>query len=202
MAPEDPAARAAAANDSAPDSLEEVQGRRAGFVTRGIAFVIDFFCVLAAFPLIMWGIGLTVAVLNFRAPEYPQVAAVVASCLQLGIIFFYFVGPWAITGRTIGQGVLGLRVVGRSKVRINLLQAVVRWLVLFLTLFIIGPVWLALSGKRLALHDRASRTQVIYERSPRRTHVHVDRPAGRMEGTRPLEGSTPADQPHKEPSDA
>ncbi len=201
----DPEVAGAAAPDlpSVPsDSLDEVQGRRAGFVTRGIAFVIDFFCVLAAFPLIMWGIGITVAVMNFSAPEYPQVAAAVASCLQLGIMFVYFVGPWAITGRTIGQGVMGLRVVGRRKVRVNLLQAAVRWFVLFLTLFVIGPLWLALSGKRLALHDRASRTQVLYERSPRRTHVRVEGSAGRMEGTLAPQGRSRGSTPPKEPSDA
>jgi uncharacterized RDD family membrane protein YckC len=154
--------------------LEEVQGHRAGFVTRGVAFAIDFFCVLVAYPLTLWAIGLVMGIMEFTRPEYPELDAWLDVTIHSMILFWYFVGPWSLNGRTLGQGLMGLRVVGRARRRVYVWQAAVRWLVLFATLFVVGPVWLAFSGKRLAIHDRLSRTQVIYERAPRRTAVSVD----------------------------
>lgn len=151
----------------------EAQGRRAGVVTRGVAFTIDFFCVLAAYPLALWGIGIVDGLLNFTTPRYPELPNGWDAAIQLVIMFWYFVGPWAINGRTIGQALLGLRVVSRNRVRVRLWQAAWRWWVLFLTLLWIGPLWLLFSRRRLALHDIAARTQVVYDRAPKRTAVRV-----------------------------
>jgi uncharacterized RDD family membrane protein YckC len=50
---------------------------------------------------------------------------------------------------------------------------VIRVWVMFATLFVVGPVWLALSRSRLAIHDRVAGTQVVYDRAGRRARVDV-----------------------------
>ena len=87
--------------------------------------------------------------------------------------FWYFVGLWFATGRTIGAVVMGLRVVGRKHERVGLVRATVRWWIMFMTLFLVGEIWLILSKSRLAIHDRVAGTQVIYDSAPKRREVQV-----------------------------
>lgn len=151
--------------------IAEVEGRRAGFVTRGCAFAIDFLIVLAGYPLMLWGAGVLRGLVEFSAPSYPDLPGWLDAILSTLWTFLYFSVGWAVFGRTVGQAVFGLRVVGRRKRRVLFPLAVLRTWLMFLTLFIIGPVWLLFSRSRLAIHDRATHTQVVYQQLPRRPLV-------------------------------
>jgi uncharacterized RDD family membrane protein YckC len=159
--------------DFAPD-VEVLQGRRAGLVSRAIAFSIDGLIVIGGVPVIMYGIAVVQGLLNFEGPTYPPDLPDWLTGFISGLwSFWYFVGAWWATGRTVGAVVMGLRVVGRRREHIGLVRAGVRWWVMFMTLFLIGEIWLILSKSRLAIHDRVARTQVIYDNAPKRREVQV-----------------------------
>jgi len=159
--------------DFAPD-VDHLQGRRAGFVSRAVAFSIDGLIVIGGVPVIMFGIAVVQGLLEFEAPMYPPDLPDWLTGLISGLwSFWYFVGLWFATGRTVGAVVMGLRVVGRSKEHVGIVAATIRWWVMFATLFLIGEAWLILSKSRLAIHDRAAGTQVIYDSAVKRREVQV-----------------------------
>ena len=153
--------------------VAELQGRRAGLVSRGLAFTIDFAVVLVGYPALLWGWAILVGLLRFEQPVYPDPPPWLGVGLTLTWTATYFVGGWIIDGRTVGQAVLGLRVVGMRRSSIGLVRAVVRFWGMFATLFVVGPAWLACSRSRLAIHDRLARTQVIYDRAGREARIEV-----------------------------
>jgi uncharacterized RDD family membrane protein YckC len=155
----------------APEA-DQLQGRRAGVVTRSIAFGIDFFCVLIGYPLILWFFAVIEAIFTFSPPSYPDLPSQVDAVLYAIWIPLYFSGSWLLSGRTIGQGIMGIRVVGRTTIAFGPVRALLRFWVLFATL-LIAPVWIACSKTRLGIHDRATRTQVVYDARPRKTVVDV-----------------------------
>lgn len=160
--------------DLAPD-VEELQGRRAGFVTRALAYSIDAMIVIIGVPVILYGIAVVQGMLHLEAPQYPpDIPDWLSASISVLWTFWYFVGLWWATGRTIGAIVMGMRVVGRKHRRVGIIAATVRWWVMVLTLFVVGEVWLIFSKSRLALHDRAARTQVVYDNAPKHQAVKVE----------------------------
>lgn len=153
--------------------LDSLEGRRAGFVTRAAAFVIDFLVVVAGYPAIMWGIGVLIGLTRFEQPQYPELPDGLEVTISAAWTWCYFAGSWYAVGRTVGQAVMGVRVVGRPTSRIGITRCLLRTWVMFLTLFVVGPVWLLCSSSRLALHDRVAGTQVIYDRSRKRSDLRV-----------------------------
>lgn len=159
--------------DFAPD-VDDMQGRRAGFVTRAVAYSIDGIIVIAGVPAIMYGISAVQGLLRLEAPIYPpDIPDEVTAIISILWTFWYFVGSWWTTGRTVGDGLMGIRVVGRQKEHVGIISAAVRWWVMVATLFVVGPVWLICAKSRLALHDRAARTQVIYDSAAKKREVQV-----------------------------
>lgn len=164
--------------DLAPD-VEELQGRRAGFVTRAIAYSIDALIVITGVPAILLGLAVVQGMLSLETPQYPpDIPDWLSASISVLWTFWYFVGLWWATGRTIGAIVMGIRVVGRKHRRVGIVAATVRWWVMIFTLFVVGEVWLIFSRSRLALHDRAARTQVIYDDAPKHHAVKVELSAG------------------------
>jgi uncharacterized RDD family membrane protein YckC len=159
--------------DLAPD-VEQLQGRRAGFVTRAIAYSIDALIVIVGVPTILYGIAVVQGLLRLEAPTYPpDIPDWLSAAISVLWTFWYFVGLWWATGRTIGAIVMGIRVVGRKKRRVGIIAATIRWWVMIATLFLVGEVWLIFAKSRLALHDRAARTQVVYDDAPKRRELQV-----------------------------
>lgn len=170
----------ASLTDLAPD-VELLQGRRAGFVTRALAYVIDAAIVVAGVPVMMYGIAVVIGLARLETPTYPpDIPDWVPAALSALWTFWYFVGSWCASGRTVGAIVMGIRVVGRRKERVGLVAATIRFWVLVATLLGVAELWLLLSKSRLALHDRAARTQVIYDSASKRQEVRV---ALRAEGS-------------------
>lgn len=159
--------------DAAPD-VEELQGRRAGFVTRAIAYSIDAVIVIMGVPAVLYGIAIVQGLLRLETPSYPpDIPDWVTASISVLWPFWYFVGLWWATGRTIGAVVMGIRVVGRGQEHVGIVRATIRWWVMVLTLFVVGEVWLLFAKSRLALHDRAARTQVVYDRATKRNQIQV-----------------------------
>jgi uncharacterized RDD family membrane protein YckC len=163
--PEGPVAAAAAATALSPPW--PLEGHRAGFASRAIAFTIDFLIVIAGYPAILWGIGLARGLVQFEVPSYPDPPTAVSALLSAVWTIGYFALAWMVVGRTVGQAVLGLRVVRRNVATVGVLRALARAWLMMLTLFLVGPLWLFFSRSRLALHDRLTGTQVVYARPGR-----------------------------------
>jgi uncharacterized RDD family membrane protein YckC len=119
--------------DLAPD-VDELRGRRAGFVTRAIAYSIDAFIVIAGVPTILYGIAVVQGLLRLETPTYPpDIPDWVSGTISLLWTFWYFVALWWATGRTVGDVVMGVRVVSRKKQRVGIIAAGVRWWVMVAT---------------------------------------------------------------------
>ena len=79
--------------------------------------------------------------------------------------FFYFWVSTAITGRTIGKWFVGVRIVERDASPLRTGPALVRVLVLPISLasFGLGLIGIVIGKERRALHDVAAGTVVVYD---------------------------------------
>ncbi len=152
----------------APEAIA-LRGRRAGIVSRGIAWVIDWGIIFAGYPILVWIYGAIIALIHFTTPTYPELPDWAEVALPLTWNWLYFTSSWVMTGRTVGMTLMGLRVVSRSKVHVGIVRANIRYVAMVSTMLWIGPVWLAFSSSRLAIHDRLARTQVIHDGAKRQS---------------------------------
>ena len=138
-----------------------LQGRRAGFVSRALAAVIDL--------ALLWLLGLAIVLLAsvvrfvvlgppFAVSNLPPVALTPAS-FAAGVLYLtYF---WATMGRTPGQHLFGLRVVDRGGRPVGAIRAVLR--AAFCLVFPIGLLWVVVSRRNASVQDLAVRSAVVYD---------------------------------------
>lgn len=146
-----------------PEVAVTQQGHYAGAVTRLAAFAIDQSVATAAFALatavISWALHLvTAGEVDLEPPPW------VTGILYIGWLFIYYAYPWAVSGKTFGMAVLGIRVVQRDGAPNRPRNAVLRTLALplsFLTLGL-GFVPIITGRHRRALHDKIAGTAVVY----------------------------------------
>jgi uncharacterized RDD family membrane protein YckC len=139
------------------------QGHYAGAVSRLLAFGAD---VGAIWGLFSAGAGLLSLASELVAGRsltitHHQILAVVLLVLWG---FFYFSYPWAVSGKTIGMTVFGLRVVTSQGAPISARQAVLRTLSLPLSFLVLGLGFLGIvfHRERRAMHDLMVGTAVVY----------------------------------------
>jgi len=158
-----------------------LRGHYAGFVTRAIAFVIDFLLVVATQVLVLL---ITRLLLQFfglgelaRALFEPSETAVEPSLLVTGLrwtllvfgsnLLFdaYMVVGWLLVDRTIGQAALGLRVRrsdGRPLTLGPAIRRVIGYYLSILPLFL-GFLWVLVDDRRQGWHDKIADTVVVYD---------------------------------------
>jgi len=143
-----------------PPAAVAKQGVRAGLVSRVLAAALDAVVTL----LLLCGGYLGLVGLRFllspRSFTFPSPAARSAVAALLGVEVLYLTVCWATTGRTYGNHLMALRVVGRHGLRLHLVAAFVR--AVAYTLFPIGLAWVAVSRTNRSLQDIVLRTSVIY----------------------------------------
>ncbi len=93
------------------------------------------------------------------------IAPIWSAVLLGGWAFIYFTVPLALTGRTFGKAVVGLRVVGRDAAPLRVGQAIVRVLVLPVSFLILGLglVGAVFGRHRRTLHDVAARSVEVID---------------------------------------
>jgi uncharacterized RDD family membrane protein YckC len=113
---------------------------------RVVALVLDY--------LLVYAVGAFLDIGGLGAMAIP---------VLLGFGFVYFVGLWAIAGRTLGMRVLGLRVVRENGGNITLIVGARRFLGLFLGLacLFLGVVWVAFDARKRGWADRLGGTVVV-----------------------------------------
>jgi uncharacterized RDD family membrane protein YckC len=144
-----------------------LQGTRAGLVSRTVAGAIDIGVVFAMY----WGALIAIAAVEyvlFEDPfEVPKPGAAAGSTTLLALLIVVFTIAWSGSGRTVGNGVVGLRVVTERGTPPGWARALVR--ACFLVVLVVpAMLWILVSRKNAGLHDLLCRTAVIYDWRPRR----------------------------------
>lgn len=139
------------------------QGHYAGAVSRLAAFVVDQSAATTAYSLgtavVAWCIGLvTNQEIDVSVTGWLSVLG------YLVWLFLYYAYPWAMSGKTLGMALLGIRVVTAQGAPIGARTASVRTLALPLSFFTLGIGFLPIlfGRERRALHDRIAGTAVVY----------------------------------------
>lgn len=147
--------------DPIPVAARPLQGLRAGVVSRSLAGGIDYALVAATVA----GTYVALVVLRFlidprNANDLPTAPMIVWLAYGFSIMIVYLWVSFATTGRTVGDRVMGLRVVGRKGTRMRWWSAFVRSC--FCTAFPIGLFWCAVSRENRSVQDLLLRTSVIH----------------------------------------
>lgn len=146
---------------SVPRSARPYQGQRAGVVSRLLAAATDGVIVLAA-VLVLYaayaGVVFLFDPVRFSFPRAQADNLLGESGLLLAA---YLTVSWSTTGRTYGQLLLGLRVLGAHRPRPRTVVALAR--AVFYVLFPVGLLWCAVSRTHRSVQDIVLRTTVVYD---------------------------------------
>jgi len=139
------------------------QGHYAGSVSRFAAYVIDLAVSTGVFTLGLAAISYGVQIVAGHSVGWNRSNTVVA-IIFIAWQFFYFGYSWAVSGKTFGMAVLGIRVVRVDGSDLDPRRAVVRALVFPLSFLLFGLGFLGILVQRehRALHDLIAGTAVIY----------------------------------------
>lgn len=158
---------AVARTSPSPAAALPGQGERAGVVTRLVANGLDALVV----AVVLVGMYLAVAAVDYMlAPKgfrFPAPAPGFALGVALLVEFVYLTLAWTLDGRTYGDQVMGLRVIGATGRRLGLATSAVR--AAFCTVVPIGLLWVAVSRHNRSLQDVVLRTSVVYDWAPAAT---------------------------------
>jgi uncharacterized RDD family membrane protein YckC len=153
-----------------PLEARPYQGSAAGIATRVAANTVDALVIGAALVGVYAGVAafrFVVAPRDFRLPD-PSLVWFAVCFFELLVV--YLTAAWWLSGRTIGDHVMGIRVVTGKRSRLRFAPAFGR--ALMCAFFPVGLLWCAVSRERRAVHDVVLRTSVVYDWLPR------PRPAG------------------------
>ncbi|MET0865483.1 MAG: RDD family protein [Nakamurella sp.] len=147
--------------ETTPRTLPGSQQRPAGIVTRSAAMGVDFAMVVVLGSLIylaVAGAKLIWQPTSFSWPT-PSFGLIVTTELTLAVV--YLTASWAMTGRSYGSSLLGLRVLNFRRRIPGWPLAFVR--ALFCVFFPVGLFWVILSPQRRSIQDVVLRTVVVYD---------------------------------------
>jgi uncharacterized RDD family membrane protein YckC len=154
-----------AADVTSPDAAPAYRGRYAGFVSRMAAGGVDVVVVSIASTGLIFFVQALTAVINAQPVGDATVNADLVSVLVAGLVLVYFTGSWAITGRTAGEALFGLRIVRANGKRVHLARAFVRCIIGLFSfgIFFLGFLWILVDHRRRAWQDIVARTVVVYD---------------------------------------
>ncbi len=140
-----------------------VTGELSGGISRLVAWVIDAFVIATAYGLLATAV---VNLIDFLTNTTVKTSGHgwewIAGYGVFGFLYYWI--ALSITGRSIGKGIVGLRVVGRGDQPISPGAAAVRMLVYpFSFILGLGLVGIVVGKHRRALHDWAAGSTVRYD---------------------------------------
>lgn len=140
------------------------QGHYAGAATRFAAYVLDQAVATGLYSVgvavVTWALSLVTS-----GTLDPKPVAGVASVGYLLWLILYYGYPWAVSGKSLGMAVLGLRVVAADGTPLPPARAFVRILAFplgFLTLGI-GFLGILFGREHRAIYDRVAGSAVVYD---------------------------------------
>ena len=140
-----------------------LEGHYAGIATRIGGFIIDVVVILVLFALAGQALEYVLTVMLRHQVEFSG-ATILPPVVLAVWVFVYFAHPLAVSGRTLGMAVVGVRVVRADGSELSTRRAVVRVLALPLSFLLLcfGIVLIVLRGDRRALHDLIAGSAVVY----------------------------------------
>ncbi len=144
-----------------PASVRARQGTRAGVISRTIAAGIDFVVIVLAQAALFGAIVGFLFLLSPRHFSWPRDLEWSFPVVGFFLAVPYLTFCWCSTGRTYGDALLGLRVIGRDGRHLGVAVALLR-AVLYL-LFPIGLFWSAISAANRSVQDLILRSSVIHD---------------------------------------
>ena len=136
----------------------------AGVVTRLLAAGVDALVVVlltVALDLAAAGVRFVWSPADFR---WPRPEFLTAGAVLLAVAVLYLTVAWAMTGRTYGGRLLGLRVLSRRRGLLGWGRSFLR--ALACVIWPVGLLWSAVSAARSSLQDIVFRTVVVYDAHP------------------------------------
>jgi uncharacterized RDD family membrane protein YckC len=159
-----PAPSPVPASETGPRVTRSPPPVHAGVVTRLLAAAVDAVVVVlltALLDLTAAGARFLWSPMDFRWPR-PAAPVVVAALLLVAVV--YLAVGWALTGRTYGSRLMGLRVLTSRNRLLGWTRSILRALVS--VLWPLGLLWCGISRTRLSLADVVLRTVVVYDVQP------------------------------------
>jgi uncharacterized RDD family membrane protein YckC len=149
--------------EEAIDDGATMSGRYAGPISRLGALGLDLFVITSTFALIVAGAQFLVDLLFNTTFDLEGTWIAAGLILVYGFVYFWL--SQAVTGRTVCQALVGLKVIRSDGKALSPGAAAIRTLVLPLSfvLFGIGAVMALVDRQRRALHDLAARSAVVYD---------------------------------------
>jgi uncharacterized RDD family membrane protein YckC len=148
---------------ASPADLVSYQAHYAGAVSRFAAYAIDITVASGVFSLTLAAISYGVQVITGHQAHWNR-SNVVVAIIYFGWLGVYFAYSWAVSGRTFGMAVLGIRVVKADGTDLPPSRAIVRTLAFPLSflLFGLGFLGILVGREHRALHDVIAGSAVIY----------------------------------------
>jgi uncharacterized RDD family membrane protein YckC len=140
----------------------QLQGQRAGLVSRFAASAVDLVVIVAALGAIYLGIAAVGFLLRPRSFHWPEALGWSVPFVGLVIGLPYLSLAWCATGRTVGDVLFGLRVLSASgRRKLDPARSMLR--ALFCLVFPLGLFWILFSAERKSVQDIVLRSKVIYD---------------------------------------
>lgn len=153
----------------------DIQGQYAGGVTRGLAWAIDIVIIVITLAIVSWLVTASFELLRINVQNCPErinsLGDIVCYGTRIGLALYallilpiYFIFFWTVSGQTIGDAILGIRVVrtdGKPMTIPRSIRRFIGYIICFLTLGL-GFALILIDNQRQGLHDTFARTYVIY----------------------------------------
>lgn len=135
--------------------MELASARKAGFWVRVVAYIIDAITVGVVLGVLF---GILSAVMGAGG------AAGLLSILSIIVSIGYFVYFWTTTGQTLGQKVMGLRVIRTDGSTLTVGNAIMRLIGIAIAsaVLYIGLIWVAFDANKQGWHDKIAGTYVVH----------------------------------------
>lgn len=136
----------------------------AGFVSRSLAMLVDLAAIVGAIV----GLGVFGAAIELVLPHWSWLSTAVPAALAAAsslVPLVYLSVPVAVTGRTPGKAVMGLRVVRVDGRPLPPARAVARAFAYLVSLLPVGLgfIWVLFDRNRRAWHDHLVGSRVVYQ---------------------------------------
>lgn len=169
-------------NDSvtmSPALPESFRGHYAGFVSRAIALVLDLMLILLAQTILVLSVQVITQFLGLSSlsgtlgsslqsfvDEISNAVRLFLAFLSSAFVFAsYCVFLWVLVDKTIGQALLGVRVIRTDGQRLTVKTAIKRIIGLYISAFVffLGFLWVLIDDRRQGWHDKIAGTYVVYD---------------------------------------
>ena len=141
-----------------------LQGNYSGVVSRLVAYGLDLVISSFLFTLAVAAVDFVASIVVGHSVHWSRSDSVVVGALYAVWVFLYFAYSWATTGKTPGMAIMGIRVVRADGGHAETWRAVVRTLVLpiSLALWWVSLPLILLQREHRAPHDLIAGTVVVY----------------------------------------